>query len=254
MPSRVKILGRIEEFPASGLKQVEVAGKKILLICRDNEITAIDGTCPHAGAPLSEGVLYKDSVICPWHKAAFAAGSGKCVEPPAVDDLPAYKIEIVDGDIILSDEEPDAPLGTAAQDDKRCFVIIGAGAAGFSAAQELRRQNFSGRIILLDAIGALPYDRTIQSKYVLSGTEAGEKALYGTRIFITAKISSVVRAQCQCSTPRRKKLPYWAAKPCPTTLRWSLPVGRCRSCHFPALASPAFFSCAASKMPRKLLR
>jgi NADPH-dependent 2,4-dienoyl-CoA reductase/sulfur reductase-like enzyme/nitrite reductase/ring-hydroxylating ferredoxin subunit len=176
MASRVKILGRIEDFPASGLREVEVAGKKILLIRRGNEVTAIAATCPHAGAPLAEGVLHGGSVICPWHKAAFAADSGKCLEPPAVDDLPAYQLDIINGDIFLAEDQPGAPPPEAAKNDPRCFVIIGAGAAGFSAAQELRRQNFGGRVLLLDAIGALPYDRTIQSKYVLSGAEAGEKS------------------------------------------------------------------------------
>jgi len=189
MASRVKILGRIEDFPPSGLREVEVAGKKILLIRRDNDVTAIAAACPHAGAPLAEGVLHGGSVICPWHKAAFAAGSGKCLEPPAVDDLPAYLLEIVDGDILLAEDQPDAQSREAAQNDHRCFVIIGAGAAGFSAAQELRRQNFCGRILLLDAIGALPYDRTIQSKYVLAGAEAGEKSpLQDEAFFLREKI------------------------------------------------------------------
>jgi NADPH-dependent 2,4-dienoyl-CoA reductase/sulfur reductase-like enzyme/nitrite reductase/ring-hydroxylating ferredoxin subunit len=176
MVSRAKILGRIGDFPPSGLRQVEVAGEKILLIRRGDAVTAISATCPHAGAPLAEGVLSGGSVICPWHKAAFAAGSGKCLEPPAVDDLPAYRLEIIDGDILLAEDQPVAPAREAAADDQRCFIIIGGGAAGFSAAQELRRQNFRGRILLLDAAGALPYDRTIQSKYVLSGAKAGEKS------------------------------------------------------------------------------
>lgn len=176
MVFRMKILGRVENIPASGLLEVEVAGTKILLVRRGSEITAISANCPHAGAPLAEGVLHGDSVICPWHKAAFAAGSGRCLEPPAIDDLAAYKIDVVDGDIILAADKPETPLLEKLLDDCRVFVILGGGAAGFSAAQELRRQKFGGRIILLDAVGALPYDRTIQSKYVLSGAQAGEKS------------------------------------------------------------------------------
>jgi NADPH-dependent 2,4-dienoyl-CoA reductase/sulfur reductase-like enzyme/nitrite reductase/ring-hydroxylating ferredoxin subunit len=174
MASDTRFLGRTDDFPASGLRAVEVGEEKILLIRRARDITAIAGTCPHAGAPLAEGVLAGGSVICPWHKAAFSAGSGKCLEPPAVDDLPAYELEIIDGDIFLAGARPAAPK-TAPPKDERCFVIIGAGGAGFSAAQELRAQNFGGRILLLDAAGALPYDRTVLSKYTLAGTEADEK-------------------------------------------------------------------------------
>jgi len=174
--SRTKNLGRIEDFPASGLREVEVAGEKLLLIRRGDAVTAIAATCPHAGAPLAEGVLHGGSVICPWHKAAFSVRTGKRLEPPAVDDLPAYQLDILDGDIFLAEDQPGPPPRGAAPVDHRCFVIIGAGAAGFSAAQELRRQEFGGRVLLLDAIGALPYDRTIQSKYALSGAKAGEKS------------------------------------------------------------------------------
>jgi NADPH-dependent 2,4-dienoyl-CoA reductase/sulfur reductase-like enzyme/nitrite reductase/ring-hydroxylating ferredoxin subunit len=159
---------------SQALRQVEVGAEKILLIRRAGTITAINGTCPHAGAPLAEGVLHGGSVICPWHKAAFSAGSGKCLEPPAVDDVATYDLTIIDGDIFLAGERTAGPTPHAVRDD-RIFIIIGAGAAGFSAAQELRAQKFGGRILLLDAGGALPYDRTILSKYTLAGTKGDEK-------------------------------------------------------------------------------
>jgi NADPH-dependent 2,4-dienoyl-CoA reductase/sulfur reductase-like enzyme len=48
--------------------------------------------------------------------------------------------------------------------DKRTFVIVGAGAAGAAAAEELRQANFTGRIILLSRERYLPYDRLQCSK------------------------------------------------------------------------------------------
>lgn len=50
----------------------------------------------------------------------------------------------------------------------RSAAIIGAGPAGFSAAAELRRRGFPGRIQLLDPDG-LPYDRPPLSKAYLAG-------------------------------------------------------------------------------------
>lgn len=53
----------------------------------------------------------------------------------------------------------------------RSAAIIGAGPAGFSAAAELRRRGFPGRIQLLDPDG-LPYDRPPLSKAYLAGGSA----------------------------------------------------------------------------------
>ena len=54
-------------------------------------------------------------------------------------------------------------------------MIVGGGAAGSSAAQELREQGFGGRIVMLDRENRVPYDRTLLSKYFLSGEKGGEK-------------------------------------------------------------------------------
>lgn len=52
---------------------------------------------------------------------------------------------------------------------ERQVVIVGAGAAGVTAAQTLRQEGFQGRIIMVDKDPELPYDRTQLSK-VLDAT------------------------------------------------------------------------------------
>ena len=51
------------------------------------------------------------------------------------------------------------------------FVIVGASLAGASAAQELRKQGFDGRIVLLGAEQHYPYSRPALSKGLLNGSE-----------------------------------------------------------------------------------
>ena len=51
------------------------------------------------------------------------------------------------------------------------MVLVGAGAAGTSAAVSLRQQGYAGRIVLLSREHRLPYDRTLLSKEVLQGAE-----------------------------------------------------------------------------------
>jgi 3-phenylpropionate/trans-cinnamate dioxygenase ferredoxin reductase subunit len=55
------------------------------------------------------------------------------------------------------------------------IVIIGAGAAGLTAAETLRRLGFGGTIMMVNAEQTLPYDRPPLSKQVLAGTWAPEK-------------------------------------------------------------------------------
>lgn len=54
-------------------------------------------------------------------------------------------------------------------------VIIGAGAAGLSTAELLRRLGFQGKIAMVHAEHTFPYDRPPLSKQVLAGTWAPEK-------------------------------------------------------------------------------
>ena len=161
--------------PAEGLLGVEVGGKKLLLARSGADLFALGGTCPHAGATLAEGIRCGDRVICPWHKASFDLRSGALVEPPAVDRLPRYPVHVEAGRLLVSLQPIAEPQAVTASDE-RCFVLLGAGAAGQSAAQTLREEGFAGRLIMVSHEAELPYDRTILSKYKLSGEQGGEKS------------------------------------------------------------------------------
>ena len=171
------------------MREVEVAGNKILLVRQGDEVRAIEAICPHAGGPLAEGVLADGRVVCPWHKAAFCIRTGRCLEPPAVDDVAAFPLEIENDNILLAGPEHLPESKTSAPEDSRCFAILGAGAAGFSAAQELRRGGFAGAIVMVSHEDALPYDRTVLSKYFLSGQQGGEKSpLQNDDFYVSQKI------------------------------------------------------------------
>ena len=177
MTDHARIAARLSDLPDGTMRQVEVDGAPVLLVRRGEDVFAFEGTCPHAGAPLAEGVIVGDRVICPWHKAEFCVTSGACLQPPAVDDLKRIPVGIRDGDILLAPEAPVHPQpGGPAERDPRRFVILGGGAAGAVAAQTLRAEGFAGQILMIDQEGGLPYDRTLLSKSVLSGAEGGEKS------------------------------------------------------------------------------
>jgi 3-phenylpropionate/trans-cinnamate dioxygenase ferredoxin reductase subunit len=55
-------------------------------------------------------------------------------------------------------------------------VVVGASLAGLRAAEALRREGFTGRLVLVGAEPHLPYDRPPLSKQVLAGTWPEERA------------------------------------------------------------------------------
>jgi 3-phenylpropionate/trans-cinnamate dioxygenase ferredoxin reductase subunit len=56
----------------------------------------------------------------------------------------------------------------------KTFVIVGGGVASAAAAQELRRREFDGRIVLIGAEPHVPYERPPLSKEYLRGEQGGE--------------------------------------------------------------------------------
>src|SRR5690348_10471021 len=56
------------------------------------------------------------------------------------------------------------------------FVIVGAGLAGAKAAETLRKEGFSGRIVLIGDEDVRPYERPPLSKGLLLGTASRDEA------------------------------------------------------------------------------
>lgn len=170
--TRVAAVADIEE---GRIHRVEVGDLELILLKVEGRIRALNGRCPHHNAPLADGLLEDNRLLCPWHQSVFRATDGELLEPPALDCLETYEVE-VDGDDVLvtipDDPAPGARPDMAGADpaaDGRTVVMVGAGAAGLSAAQELRRCGFRGRLIMLSDDPQAPYDRTQCSKDYLSG-------------------------------------------------------------------------------------
>ena len=165
----------LEAIEPGGMMQADMDGEKVLLVRDGDTVHAIGALCPHAGGPLAQGVRNGGRVVCPWHKAAFCIRTGAVLDPPALDALPRYDVRVDAGRILLAKPAP-APASPPAVPDARCFVIVGAGAAGAVAAQTLREEGFAGRVVMLDAENRVPYDRTVLSKYALSGRKGAERS------------------------------------------------------------------------------
>ncbi len=159
------------------MKTISVGdGQEILLSRINDKFYATAAYCTHYGAPLADGVLSGDRIVCPWHHACFNVKSGALEEPPARDSLQSYKVKIDGDDVKVL--MPDSPDGAVLPDmavpdydsDRRTFVIIGGGAAGNAAAQAMREAGYAGKIIMITHENRAPYDRPNLSKDYLQGT------------------------------------------------------------------------------------
>jgi NADPH-dependent 2,4-dienoyl-CoA reductase/sulfur reductase-like enzyme/nitrite reductase/ring-hydroxylating ferredoxin subunit len=161
-------VARFADVPQDRGLEVRIDKTKIVLLRLGDQLRAYQGKCPHAGAPLAKGALCEGRLICPWHKAAYRLEDGALCEPPSLDSLRRYPLEIRDDEVWV-DDQPMPTASTPPADDKRTFVIIGAGASGTACAAALREKGFGGRVLLIDREPEAGYDRTVLSKFVIAG-------------------------------------------------------------------------------------
>jgi 3-phenylpropionate/trans-cinnamate dioxygenase ferredoxin component len=77
----------------------------------DGEVLAIDDTCTHQEAPLSQGWLEGCLIECPIHGAAFDLHTGAATLP-ATRPVRTHTVEVRDGVVFvqLSEAAPNLPL------------------------------------------------------------------------------------------------------------------------------------------------
>jgi NADPH-dependent 2,4-dienoyl-CoA reductase/sulfur reductase-like enzyme/nitrite reductase/ring-hydroxylating ferredoxin subunit len=159
----------ISQIPDGGMLLGHVGGEAALFARRGEEIFAIGATCTHYGGPLAEGILVGDTVRCPWHHACFGLRDGENLRPPALNPVTSWKV-IREGDRVRVGEKNPPPAAKAPPADAPdSIVIIGAGPAGLTAAQTLRREGYSGPVQLIGAEKTPPVDRPNLSKDYLAG-------------------------------------------------------------------------------------
>ncbi|MFT9446260.1 FAD-dependent oxidoreductase [Gluconobacter japonicus] len=147
-----------------------INGTSVVLVKDGEDVHALGGKCPHKEAPMEQGAFCRTEkgsvLVCPWHKAVFDAVDGSLVEPLALEPLPRYPVEIVDGRVLVGSEpmKREAPLD---RQKGESVLILGAGAAGIMAAITLRQEGFAGTITMVTEEKYRPYDRTALSKTVL---------------------------------------------------------------------------------------
>ncbi len=93
---------RMTEIIPGQMKKVSVDENEILVVNIDGNYFAINDTCSHAGATLSEGKLEGSTITCDWHGAKFDCKNDKLVKfPGEIDDLGSYKVVVESNNIFV---------------------------------------------------------------------------------------------------------------------------------------------------------
>jgi apoptosis-inducing factor 3 len=152
-----------------------VGDQSVLLVRRGDDFLAVDATCTHYGGPLAEGLVVGDTVRCPWHHACFSLRTGEALHAPAFSPLACWKVEQRDSRIFVQHkkDEPHPTVGTAPRVAPAGLpakiAIVGGGAAGFAAAEKLRRERYEGDLVMVSGEEVPPVDRPNLSKDYLAG-------------------------------------------------------------------------------------
>ena len=152
------------KVPAVG----HVDGKPVIVLRTPAGLKAVGGRCTHYGGPLAKGLFDGERIHCPWHHAIFDLASGEAVGAPALNPIPTYQPMERDGRVYVTGPVDTPPPLRTPGSNPDSVVIVGAGAAGATAAETLRRFGYVNPITLIGE--EAPVDRPNLSKDYLAGT------------------------------------------------------------------------------------
>lgn len=87
------------ELPPGERLNISIDNDQILVFNIGGKLYAIGDICSHDGNILDDAAIEGNEVVCPRHGARFDIRNGKVTALPAVVDIPAYPVRIIDGQI-----------------------------------------------------------------------------------------------------------------------------------------------------------
>lgn len=94
-------IGAIADIPVRGARVIKTGiGCVALFRTHEDEVFAIDDTCPHKQGPLSEGIVHGKAVTCPLHNRVISLETGM-VQGPDEGQVATYSVRITEGRILL---------------------------------------------------------------------------------------------------------------------------------------------------------
>jgi nitrite reductase (NADH) small subunit len=101
-----KVFCTIDDIPVLGARRIARRGSADVAVFRNGEdkVFALLDRCPHKGGPLSQGIVFGESVACPLHNWTIQLGDG-CARAPDVGCTQSFAVKLVGRDVLLDVEE-----------------------------------------------------------------------------------------------------------------------------------------------------
>jgi nitrite reductase (NADH) small subunit len=114
-----KSICKVDDIPVLGARRIERSNGAAVAIFRNAEdkVFALLDRCPHKGGPLSQGIVFGESVACPLHNWTIGLADG-CAKAPDEGCTPRFSVKVdagvvhVDVDELNSIALDEAPAST----------------------------------------------------------------------------------------------------------------------------------------------
>ena len=96
----------VQEIPVLGSRRVARPGACDVAVFRNSEdkVFALLDRCPHKGGPLSQGIVFGESVACPLHNWTIGLADG-CAKAPDEGCTTKFSVKVENGVVHLDADE-----------------------------------------------------------------------------------------------------------------------------------------------------
>jgi nitrite reductase (NADH) small subunit len=101
-----KLICAVEDIPVLGARRVARDGAMAVAVFRNGEdkVFALLDRCPHKGGPLSQGIVFGESVACPLHNWTIGLADG-CAKAPDEGCTVPFAVKVEAGQVYLDADE-----------------------------------------------------------------------------------------------------------------------------------------------------
>jgi nitrite reductase [NAD(P)H] small subunit len=101
-----KSICKVEDIPVLGARRVARSCGTAVALFRNSEdkVFALLDRCPHKGGPLSQGIVFGESVACPLHNWTIGLDDG-CAKSPDVGCTTKFSVKVENGTVHLDLDE-----------------------------------------------------------------------------------------------------------------------------------------------------